>query len=100
MPIVKTAYGFRQAKSPFVTLATLMIDLRFAQIQLAFDTATRLVLELSLAKQIVDVVALRCDQQQFKLVVQVAQRSMGVFVVAAVVDLLQPVLMMRTRAAQ
>src|SRR5882672_6560325 len=64
--------------------------MRLAQVELAFDPAPRLVLELSGAKKLVDVLALRRDQQQLDLVVQLAVFPVGLIRAARAADMLEP----------
>src|SRR5262249_58971204 len=61
-----------------------------AKIEFAFDPAPRLVLELAGAKELVDVLAFRRDQQQFDLVVERAVFSVDLVAAARPADTPEP----------
>src|SRR2546423_420291 len=68
-------------------------DMRLAQVELAFDPAPRLVLELAGSEKLVDVLAFGVDQEPLNVIVQLAVLSVAGAVVAfiSVVDVPQPV---------
>src|SRR5260370_7531302 len=65
--------------------------MRLAQIELSLDPAPRLVLELAVAKQLVDLVSLGGDQLTFDLVVKLRELSVAVVAIASALDVLEPV---------
>src|SRR5205085_1854338 len=68
-------------------------DVRLAQIELALDPAPRLVFDLAVAEQIVDVLALGCDQLELDLIVQVGELAVLSPLGASMLDMLEPVMM-------
>src|SRR5579883_2189605 len=67
-------------------------EIGLAQVELALDAAPRLVLELAVAEEIVDLLPLPFDEQQLDLVVQLAQPPMAVIAIAAVDDMLEAIM--------
>src|SRR5262249_47337665 len=65
--------------------------MRLAQIELTLDAAPRLVVELAVAKQVVDVLAFRGDQLELDIVVDVRELAVPLCAVGPMVDVLEPV---------
>ena len=59
----------------------------FAQIKLPLDSAARLILELSIPKQLVDVLPLGGNQEDLYVIVKLDQLAMVVVAVAAMLDM-------------
>ena len=68
--------------------------MRFAQIELAFNPATRLVLQLTSAVKIVDQGPLGCNQQSLDFVMMFDELPMGA--AAAMLELLETIAVVRT----
>ncbi len=81
----RQSHGMRSDPAPLRNsrLRAPVVDLGLAQIELALDPPPRLVLELAVAEEIVDVLPLGLDQQQLDIAVQIGELLVRGVAVAA-----------------
>src|SRR6476659_467912 len=76
-------------------LLAAVLDLGLAQIEVALDPSPRLVLELTAAEEIVDVLPLGLDQQELNIAVQLDELLVRGVAIAAVLGMPEPLPLMR-----
>src|SRR3954451_5664706 len=74
-----------------------VLDLGLAQIELTLDPSPRLVLELTAAEEIVDVLPLGLDQQELDIAVQLDELLVPGVAIAAVLGMFEPFPLMRVQ---
>src|SRR5436305_15213250 len=78
---------------PLLLLGTLVEQLCFPQVEFPFDAAPRDIRQHTAAKLFIDLLTFSADQQELDLVVKIAEFPVTVVTVAAVLDVLQPMVM-------
>src|SRR5438034_11450888 len=74
-------------------LGALVEQCCFAQIEFPFNSASRHVRQHAAAKAFVDLPTLGIDQQKFYFIMQVAELSVTVVTIAAMLDVFEPVVL-------
>jgi hypothetical protein len=66
-------------------------DVSFAQVKFPFDPASPFVLQLAHAKQLVELVTLRSDQEKFNVILQIRELSVTGVAISWVIDMQQAI---------